>query len=58
MEIAKRLPHRTVQSVYRHGLRQLYPFKRGQWTEVECERLEELVQEHGMNRIIIWDFLI
>jgi hypothetical protein len=26
MEISKRLPHRSVQSVYRHGLRQLHPF--------------------------------
>lgn len=29
MEIAKSTPHRSVQSVYRHGLRQLHPFKRG-----------------------------
>ena len=29
MEIAKALPHRSVQSVYRHGIRQLHPFKRG-----------------------------
>lgn len=27
MEIAKVLPDRSVQSVYRHGLRQLHPFK-------------------------------
>ena len=43
MEIAKRLPHRTVQSVYRHGLRQLHPFKRGPWTEIECTLLLDLV---------------
>mmetsp|Transcript_9954 Transcript_9954/g.15349 ORF Transcript_9954/g.15349 Transcript_9954/m.15349 type:complete len:511 (-) Transcript_9954:41-1573(-) len=47
MEIAKRLPHRTVQSVYRHGLRQLHPFKRGPWSESECHTLIELVQRHG-----------
>jgi len=47
MEIAKRLPHRTVQSVYRHGLRQLHPFKRGPWSETECHTLVELVQRMG-----------
>ena len=47
MEIAKRLPHRTVQSVYRHGLRQLHPFKRGGWSEDECETLIDLVHRHG-----------
>lgn len=47
MEIAKRLPHRSVQSVYRHGLRQLHPFKRGAWTEEECESLVDLVQRMG-----------
>jgi hypothetical protein len=47
MEIAKRLPHRSVQSVYRHGLRQLHPFKRGAWTEEECENLLDLVQRTG-----------
>ena len=47
MEIAKRLPHRTVQSVYRHGLRQLHPFKRGPWTEMECTLLLDLVTRMG-----------
>jgi hypothetical protein len=47
MEIAKRLPHRTVQSVYRHGLRQLHPFKRGPWTEQECQVLLDLVTRMG-----------
>lgn len=47
MEIAKRLPHRTVQSVYRHGLRQLHPFRRGPWTEQECHMLCELVTRMG-----------
>lgn len=39
MEIAKCLPHRSVQSVYRHGLRQLHPFKRGAWSDEEVELL-------------------
>ena len=47
MEIAKRLPHRSVQSVYRHGLRQLHPFKRGPWADDECETLLQLVQRMG-----------
>jgi hypothetical protein len=47
MEIAKRLPHRSVQSVYRHGLRQLHPFKRGAWTEEEVEMLVDMVQRMG-----------
>ncbi|KAL3943332.1 MAG: hypothetical protein SGBAC_002615 [Bacillariaceae sp.] len=47
MEIAKQLPHRSVQSVYRHGLRQLHPFKRGAWTDEECEQLVILVQRTG-----------
>jgi hypothetical protein len=47
MEISKKLPHRSVQSVYRHGLRQLHPFKRGAWTEEECESLVDLVQSMG-----------
>jgi hypothetical protein len=47
MEIAKRLPHRSVQSVYRHGIRQLHPFKRGAWSDQECQTLQELVQRMG-----------
>lgn len=47
MEIAKQLPHRSVQSVYRHGLRQLHPFKRGAWSDQECELLINLVQRTG-----------
>jgi len=47
MEIAKRLPHRSVQSVYRHGIRQLHPFKRGAWSEEECNVLVDLVQRMG-----------
>ncbi len=47
MEIAKKLPHRSVQSVYRHGLRQLHPFKRGAWTDEECEVLVDMVTRMG-----------
>ena len=47
MEIAKRLPHRSVQSVYRHGLRQLHPFKRGAWTDEEVEILIGSVAQFG-----------
>lgn len=46
-EIAKSLPHRSVQSIYRHGLRQLHPFKRGAWTADECEVLVDLVTRMG-----------
>lgn len=53
MEIARALPHRTVQSVYRHGLRQLHPFKRGGWTDEECTELHNLVQIHGKKWAII-----
>jgi hypothetical protein len=41
-EIAKKLPHRSVQSVYRHGLRQLHPFKRGAWSD-EVSGFESIV---------------
>lgn len=47
MEIAKRLPHRSVQSVYRHGLRQLHPFKRGAWSADEVTMLIDLVTKVG-----------
>lgn len=47
MEIAKRLPHRSVQSVYRHGIRQCHPFKRGAWSEQECAALADLVSRLG-----------
>lgn len=47
MEIAKRLPHRSVQSVYRHGIRQCHPFKRGSWSEQECTTLQDLVTRMG-----------
>jgi len=44
MEIAKCLPHRSVQSVYRHGIRRCHPFKRGSWSEAESDLLIGLVQ--------------
>ena len=47
MEIAKCLPHRSVQSVYRHGIRRCHPFKRGAWTEGETALLTDLVQRMG-----------
>ena len=47
MEIAKKLPHRTVQSVYRHGLRLMHPFKRGNWSDDETNELLLLVTKHG-----------
>jgi hypothetical protein len=47
MEIAKSLPHRSVQSVYRHAIRQLHPFKRGSWSEQECMLLSEYVHRLG-----------
>ena len=53
MEIAKSIPHRTVQSVYRHGLRQLHPFKRGPWTEQEVATLHELIAMNGKKWSVI-----
>ena len=53
MEIAKRLPHRSVQSVYRHGIRQLHPFNRGQWNESETQQLMELVEVLGKKWSVI-----
>lgn len=47
MEISKRLPHRSVQSVYRHGIRQCHPFKRGAWSEQEVATLQDMVTRLG-----------
>mmetsp|Transcript_27252 Transcript_27252/g.60534 ORF Transcript_27252/g.60534 Transcript_27252/m.60534 type:complete len:350 (-) Transcript_27252:210-1259(-) len=47
MEISRALPHRTVQSVYRHGLRQLHPFRRGAWTDDEVQKLIQHVERYG-----------
>mmetsp|Transcript_31252 Transcript_31252/g.75548 ORF Transcript_31252/g.75548 Transcript_31252/m.75548 type:complete len:357 (+) Transcript_31252:254-1324(+) len=57
MEIAKDIPHRSVQSVYRHGLRQLHPFKRGKWTEAEVEQLMHHVDLDGKKWATIQDKL-
>lgn len=46
-DISKELPHRTVQSVYRHGLRLMHPFQRGPWTEAETAELQRLVISYG-----------
>mmetsp|Transcript_17146 Transcript_17146/g.25590 ORF Transcript_17146/g.25590 Transcript_17146/m.25590 type:complete len:455 (-) Transcript_17146:3260-4624(-) len=46
-EIAQVLPDRTVQSVYRHGMRIMHPFKRGVWTAEELLQLRSLVLQHG-----------
>jgi len=47
MEISKALPNRTVQSIYRHGLRLMHPFKRGAWSEEETNELLTLVTRFG-----------
>jgi hypothetical protein len=44
LEIARAVPHRTVQSIYRHGIRRLHSFKRGAWEAEEERRLIELVR--------------
>ena len=44
LEIARAVPHRTVQSIYRHGIRRLHSFKRGAWQPEEERRLVELVR--------------
>lgn len=46
-EIARILPHRTVASIYRAGLRIMHPFKRGAWSKEEMIRLNGLVSVHG-----------
>lgn len=47
LQIAQALPDRTLQSVYRHGIRLFHPFKRGVWTEAETNQLLLLVSTHG-----------
>jgi hypothetical protein len=47
MEISRVLKTRTVQSIYRHGLRLMHPFKRGVWTDAETEQLTLLVLKFG-----------
>lgn len=53
MEIARHLPDRSVQSVYRHGIRRCHPFKRGAWSEEECRSLMELVNSMGKKWAVI-----
>lgn len=43
LEISQAVPNRTVQSIYRHGIRKLHSFKRGPWDREEQERLIHLV---------------
>lgn len=43
LEISQAVPNRTVQSIYRHGIRKLHSFKRGPWDKEECDRLLQLV---------------
>eukprot|EP00904_Undaria_pinnatifida_P013038 jgi/Undpi1/8865/HiC_scaffold_25.g11327.m1 len=45
--IADCLPDRTVQSIYRHGIRQLHGMKRGPWSPLEVCTLQTLVSQHG-----------
>jgi Myb-like DNA-binding domain len=47
MEIAQKLPHRSVQSVYRHGIRQCHPFRRGAWSKEEVVALHAHVASLG-----------
>jgi len=47
LTIAECLPERSVESVYRHGIRLMHKFKRGPWSDVEIEMLEELVEIYG-----------
>lgn len=47
IEIARSVPGRSAQSVYRKGLRLLHPFRRGQWSDSEVERLIDMVAVHG-----------
>ncbi len=47
VSIAQTFTNRTVQSVYRHGLRIMHPYKRGSWEESEVTLLQLLVKKHG-----------
>lgn len=48
-EIAKALPGRTTMAVYRRTWRQFHPFRRGPWSDEECDMLIRLVGLHGRN---------
>lgn len=52
-QIAQKLPHRTTKSVYRHAIRVMHPFKRGDWTEEETRELMLLVTTHGKKWVTI-----
>jgi Myb-like DNA-binding domain len=56
-KISTHFPNRTIQSIYRHSLRMLHPFKRGAWTEEEALRLVQLVASKGKKWTIIQDLL-
>ncbi|CBN78226.1 conserved unknown protein [Ectocarpus siliculosus] len=47
LSIANCLPDRSVQSIYRHGIRQLHGRKMGAWTDEEVAQLKLLVSTHG-----------
>ncbi|CAN0039465.1 unnamed protein product, partial [Ectocarpus sp. 12 AP-2014] len=47
LSIANCLPDRSVQSIYRHGIRQLHGMKMGPWTDEEVAQLKLLVSTHG-----------
>lgn len=46
------MPNRTVQAIYRHGIRKLHSFKRGQWDKEEQEKLVRLVRAPTM--VMTW----
>ena len=48
LEIARVLPHRSVSSVYGHGIRKIHAGNnRGKWTDEDVHMLRTLVAEHG-----------
>ncbi|CAM9263547.1 unnamed protein product, partial [Ectocarpus fasciculatus] len=47
LSIANWLPDRSVQSIYRHGIRQLHGMKMGPWADEEVAQLKLLVCTHG-----------
>lgn len=59
LEIARAVPHRTVQSIYRHGIRRLHSFKRGAWTPEEERRLVELVRAFAfLGGMCVWGRIV
>lgn len=53
LQISQKLPHRTTRAVYRHAMRVMHPFKRGEWTEEETRELMLLVVMHGKKWVTI-----